>query len=373
MKPQTPRRVLISKVNGLGDLVVFLPTIAALRTLLPDASITVMVPNGLGVLVRGAVSVDDVLEVPVAVVRQPHHHPREYLSLVRRLRTMRFDFALNSHDERSGAVLLQRLAGVPTRVGFVPSCRADRLLTHRVVPYFGDSMIANDLQLVRSVAALIDAPVPPLAIPEWRFSRGSLPLGLTATADSPLVVVHPFAKYAYKTWPTAQFSELIQKLLDRFPSARVAVLADGGKIPLPPSPRVCCLEGLNTAQLLSFIAGATLVIGNNSGPANVAWFAGTPTIVLSGPSPLYWSPPPRPGVSELRGEAACAPCEGPHHIPGSCANTAFPRQCLTTLTVARVADAAAQAIGATTFEQVQGRLARFGLQSMCESLSPVGA
>jgi heptosyltransferase III len=92
--------------------------------------------------------------------------------------------------------------------------------------------------------------------------------------------MHPFSGSVAKTWPAARFRELAGRL-----SCKVEWTA-GPEDEWPGATRLTDL-----AQLASWIAGARLYIGNDSGIAHLAAAAGVPTLVLFGPSPAHiWAP-----------------------------------------------------------------------------------
>src|SRR6202030_2996916 len=55
--------------------------------------------------------------------------------------------------------------------------------------------------------------------------------------------------------------------------------------------RYRCVAGASLSEIKSLLAGASLFIGNDSGPAHMAAAFGVPSIVLFGPSDCdVWSP-----------------------------------------------------------------------------------
>lgn len=354
-----PRHVLVCKVNGLGDLVAFLPTIVGIRTLAEGAAITVMVPERYCALVRAVAPSVEVLGVDASVLHAPTRHPVAFLRLARLVRSRRYDVALNSHDERSGMALLQRLAGIPVRFGFLGSCRLAGLYNRIVPPSFERSMIENDFQLVRRFAEAYGLVAPPREFPAPHFgSTGPDLPGVPLSTRT--VMLHPLAKFEHKRWPWTSFRDLILKVSALRPDVRFEVLTEGADLPMDGLPATA-VRTQSTEDLCRALAASDVIVANNSGPMNVAWLLGVPLVLLSGPSPRYWSPPPSEFTFEFRDRAACAPCEGPGHTPGSCRNEAAPIACMRAITVDEVADALVAMLDRTHPEMRASRLERLGL------------
>lgn len=359
----SPRRVLLCKVNGLGDLVAFLPTVSGIVSLLKGSEVTALVPEQMLELVRAVAPDVRVIGVDPSILHSPARHLPRFLNLVRRVRQGRFDVALSSHDERSGVVALQYLAGIPERFGFSRSCRLARAYNRQVDSAFQTSMLENDFQLVRALAKRIGASAPTLALPRPRF--GALAVPVSARPQSPTILLHPGAKYAHKRWPWPYFRELILRVHAVRPDTGFEVLTDGLELDLSGLPATP-VAGISTLELCSRLASCDVVVANNSGPMNLAWLLGVPLVVLSGPSPRYWSPPQSETTVELRDRAACAPCEGPGHTPGRCLNDADPVACMRGISVKEVADTLLQVLERTGHRHRDSRLARLGLAPHAE-------
>ncbi len=95
-------------------------------------------------------------------------------------------------------------------------------------------------------------------------------------------VIHPFAASAAKRWPMERFRELARLLERRMPVCWCA----GPEDELPGALRIPDLY-----ELAVRLAGARVFIGNDSGISHLAAAAGTPVVVLFGPTdPAVWAP-----------------------------------------------------------------------------------
>lgn len=114
---------------------------------------------------------------------------------------------------------------------------------------------------------------------------------ITPACDSPAIIVHPFSGSAKKNWPLANYRELAAKLPVKvgWSAGPEEQLAEARRFP-------------SLAELASWLAGAGLYIGNDSGITHLAAAVGVPTLALFGPTdPAKWAPR-GPNVTVLRSD-----------------------------------------------------------------------
>ncbi|HSW50716.1 MAG TPA: glycosyltransferase family 9 protein, partial [Bryobacteraceae bacterium] len=111
-----------------------------------------------------------------------------------------------------------------------------------------------------------------------------------AAAERPYAVIHPTAAMAYKVWPPERFVEVAGRLEQERGLEPVVIGAAGDN--LAPFSRYRTMAGAPLGRLKSLLAGASLFVGNDSGPAHIACAFGVPVVVLFGRPdlPAVWSP-----------------------------------------------------------------------------------
>lgn len=202
--------------------------------------------------------------------------------------------------------------------------------------------------LLETLAPLDLPAFPPLPWPALlRLSAEELEWGERALAAGNLrrpILLHPGAGAAWKRWPADRFARLALDLRAR--GEQIALIegpADEGAvaavqapldIPLPvirePSPR----------RLAAILAGCRAAVGNDSGVAHLAALAGTPTVALVGPTdPISWAP--LGNVRVLRHCAARTSQQGEIRV---CASP----ECLSSIAVEEVTDAVLSLIGGSS-------------------------
>ncbi|MGH9663036.1 MAG: glycosyltransferase family 9 protein [Bryobacteraceae bacterium] len=108
-------------------------------------------------------------------------------------------------------------------------------------------------------------------------------------SSAPYAVIHPFASAPDKTWPAERFRETAQALAERRGLEPVFLAGPGDDASPFGAWRI--FQSLPLAKVKNVIAGASLFLGNDSGPAHMAAAFGVPVVALFGSSdPVVWAP-----------------------------------------------------------------------------------
>ena len=277
MTPGDPRRVLVLRALGLGDLCTAVPALRALRRSLPGHRLLLAAPQWQAPLATLA-GVDEVVEVdglgPL---------PAELGGV---------ELAVNLHGRgpRSSALLAALSPGrlvafahpeVPGTTGG-PEWRREEHEVQRWCRLLDESGIPADPGDLR-------LPAPDAASP----------------VASGAVVVHPGAADAGRRWPADRFARVVHVLCecehtvvltgtrDERPLCE-EVLRLARRRPDRERGEVVVLAGhTELAELAATVATARAVLCNDTGVAHLATAYGTPSVVLFGPTPPdWWGPPP---------------------------------------------------------------------------------
>ena len=292
-------RVVFLRTDRLGETVLNLPAVAALRAAWPHASVTFVGRGELAPLVEQAPGVDRVLVYDEA---RPRSWIVRALLLAGRLRRESFDVAIVSNPKKE-LHLATWLAGIPCRIGY--DHKWSWSLTRRIPDRKG----LGERHEVEYNVALLAALGLPVTVPSWRlplFPKEDAEVSQLlkqhgVAASVPVVAVHPWASNPVKQWPLDRFNTLLGLL-----SVRRAVVTAviGGpeetdqaqKFLGSARPGIMNFVGqLSLRQLAAFLRQAAVLVSNDSGPVHVAAAVGTSTVVLFGvPSeavgPRRWGP-----------------------------------------------------------------------------------
>jgi heptosyltransferase-2 len=312
-----PRTILVRFPNRVGDAVMATPALRALRAAHPDAKITLETRSHLSPLLAGLDSFDHFTAAPRGL--------RAMLTRARALRRQDFDWAVLLHDSPRAAIPAF-LARTPRRVGYARDPLRRALLTDVVPPPERDETHMPIPKLNRYLAVVASLGCEPLSrdvelvVEDEAAERVARRLdgsGLGRRAG--YVVVSPGASFgASKVWPAGSFATTCDAISRRH--GLTAVLAPGpnegddARRVADAMEEPCTLLAdpvLDLAELKALIAGACLVISNDTGPRHIAVAFARPVVVLIGPSDPRHSASQLDGQRVLREQVPCAPC----HLP----------------------------------------------------------
>lgn len=322
MGDRVPQRVLVVLPTWVGDAVMATPALRLLREALPGALIGGLARPGIEPLLDGAGLIDQWHTNPGSGVMGPKR-------AAQRIRAGRYEAALLLTNSFSTA-LATRLAFIPRRIGYDRDGRG-MLLTHKLrVPKRDDGKYAivpavdyywhaaqsllhahgGDEPVTIPVGEPTDAAVMPLALPE----AARLELALTdrdrADAERTLAsagvgpgeryaVLNPGGNNEAKRWPADRFGALgswlreahgLRVMVNGSPAeasvcAQVAEVCGGASLPE---------HGGTLTGLKAVLAGAAILVTNDTGPRHIAAALGTPCVALFGPTDPRWTTIPAP-------------------------------------------------------------------------------
>jgi ADP-heptose:LPS heptosyltransferase len=283
-KVEDVERIVVLRANGIGDFVVAVPALAALRAAYPGARITYLgLPWHVDLLEGRPGPWDEVDAVP------PYPHmiaggPVDEAAIgafIERHRAARYDLAVQLHGGGGNSnPFIQRLAARVTagaRDSGAPAL--DRWVRYA---YYQHEVL-RFLEVVGLVGAAPVTVEPRVALTaaDVRHAEAALPV-----SAQPLVVLHPGASDPRRRWPVTSFTAVARALATQ--GCRVAVVGHGpddaraAAAICADSPAVDLAGALDMKGMVGLLARARLVVANDSGPRHLGAALGTPTVGV------YW-------------------------------------------------------------------------------------
>jgi len=297
-----PRNMLVIDFGQLGDVVMSLPALRAIRERFPYAQITVAVGKPGEELISLSGYANEILEVDRVALRDGPTliSIGRILRLVSRVRRTRFDFVIDLHSYYE-TNLLGFLSGAPHRLySRRPNRSLDFLANFKPQP-------AKELKTTHLVDRYLDLLKPlgiqnPVRTPSLKTSAAAdfaveAMLGKEKAQSGELLVgLFPGAGHACRLWPLEHFVQLADYLV-RNDRVRIIVFAGPEERAMVPHmrplfpPTTIFFDRLTIPQLASAQARLTLFISNDTGPVHIAGAVGTPVIViLDRPDPHSFTP-----------------------------------------------------------------------------------
>jgi len=285
-------RVLVVAPNWIGDALMAQPLLARLREQRPGVKVDVLAPEWVAPVARRMPEVDEVIAVPF---RHGALQLGSRWRLARSLKGRAYDEAIVLPNSWKAA-LVPFLASIPRRTGYVGEARYGLLNRLHRKP---------ERAMRRHYARLADLPDSD-PLPEARLL--SDPSRVKATRErfgvaERYAVLCPGAEYGpAKRWP--YFADLARRL--------------GMPVVLLGSPNdasaAAAVEGQNLVgkttldEAIDLIAGAEVVVSNDSGLMHVAAALGRPLVALFGSSSPEKTPPQSGRSRVLWLKTDCSPC-----------------------------------------------------------------
>jgi heptosyltransferase-2 len=276
----TPSRIVVRAPNWLGDAVMGLPAMAAVRAAYPSARLQVAAIAAVAPLFheRTTVAPDDVVVVDKA-------------EEARQLRGAGADLAvLFPNSFRTAWVARQ--ARIPERWGYASSFRTP-LLTRAIPRPRGHRHQSEYYRhLTRALGCADVDPIPTISVHDRTAERAATLLAESGASGRPMVGLAPGAAYGHaKRWPPNRVAGVIQRLSrDGVDCVLVGAAGDrsaGREIEsaLPSGVRVLDLIGRTDLRvLMGVLARCAAFVSNDSGAMHLAAAVGVPVTAIFGPT-----------------------------------------------------------------------------------------
>jgi len=304
-------RILIRGANWLGDAVMTLPAIRAVRERFPSAHIAVLARPWVAGLYARESAVNEVVKEGASW--------RARVRAAGALRRRRFDAAILLTNSFSTA-LAARIAGFPRRIGYDRDGRGVLLTDAIAVPGPVEHETIYYLELLRR-AGFIGAAADPRPVLldgiEGARAEGERLLGMLAIS-TPVIGVSPGAQNSRaKQWPPARFADAAEAIA-RARDWTVVLFGSAGERPLCVAiaselrrrgVAVMSLAGETTLDsFVNLAAACRAFLTNDSGAMHVASALGVPTAAVFGPTDWRATAPAGPRACIIREPVECAPC-----------------------------------------------------------------
>ena len=309
-------RILVVRPDRIGDVLLSLPVLDALRNRWPEAYLAMLVrPYTRDVLVENP-CLDAIIEDDPEA---GHRGLAGFFGQVRRLKTHGFDTALILMPTARIAWLLF-MAGIPRRISVGRKVYHALTFTrsisrHRYIPLRHESDYC--LELARAIGAGEPGGLPLIEVPEPE--RRQAREMLKRPDGRPIIGIHPGNGRNAPNWTTERYGELAGCIQQRH-KAKIVITGSTDEAPLAEAigqrlngPFLSLAGKLTLRELIAIIGELDLLVSSSTGPMHLAGALGIPTVSIFCPlparSPQRWRPLGGRDLNLLPPEGQCPTCD----------------------------------------------------------------
>jgi heptosyltransferase II len=340
------KRILVRAPNWIGDAVMCEPALRALRSLFPQAELTLLAKSSVAELYTAYPGLDRVM---VYEDKGRHAGLSGKWELAGHLRPRRFDLAILFQNAFEAAFLTW-LAGIPRRYGYATDGRVFFLTDPVAVP--DRSLLIHQVgyywNLLKPLGVMGEPSTPALVVTADEDRAMESRLTSNGIGPSDLVIgINPGSTYGgAKRWIPERYAEVAQKLVrqlgaDEGKPVSVMILGAKGEESLGKAiasrieARSLVLSGATTIrELMAATKRCRLLLTNDTGPMHIAAASAVPVVAVFGPTDWRTTAPFGQAQSIVRESVDCAPC-----LLRECP---IDHRCMTRVSVDRVYETAVQ-------------------------------
>ena len=351
-----PRKILVIRLQGVGDVILATPTVRALRKSFPEAQIHFLTYPINEPLLRHNPHLDRIIL-----------HPKkkapllDKIRLIRGLRRERYDWVIDlAATPRTAWLTL--FTGAPVRVGYAFRVRkwafTFRVPKNQVRRFQADVC----LTLIRHLGVADDGLQTEIMLggeeKDWAKAYFENP---AVAAPRWKIALNPTGAWTAKQWPVTRWRELIPLLNKSLGIKPILFWGPGSEklvqdITHGLEDQIILMPDSNLLQAGAFIARLDLLIGTDGTPQHMAQALGTRSLTLWGPGwGIGWTLPNDPRHRALQHFLDCGPCDkmvcpfpertdGPAGFPPP-GSPHYQRECLDRITPEEVLAAAKEMLG----------------------------
>ncbi len=311
-------KILIRATNWVGDAIMALPALRAIRGRFPDAKISILARPYVADIYRGQNICDELISCDP---KGAHAGISGRERLAQELRKQKFDVALLLQNAFDAAWITWR-AGISERIGYARDGRG-LLLTKKIPVPKPREIPAHEqfyyLELVRR-AGWIDS------LPDESFVKLDVSHEHRRQAEETLssagvrqnvarIAIGSGASYgSAKCWPPNRFADFVNRFRlhadpdvilfgtasEQKVSEEIAAGINGSSISLVGKTAIAALPAL--------LSRCHLFVGNDSGAMHVAAAVGLPVVAIFGPTDPHGTAPITPRCTVVQEKPYCSPC-----------------------------------------------------------------
>jgi ADP-heptose:LPS heptosyltransferase len=288
------QRILIVRLSAVGDTILSLPVLCALRKEYPNSRIGWVVGSGAADIVRGHDALDDLF----VLTKNELKSVKAYWVFLKRIREWQPTTVIDAQGLTKSA-LIGWYSGATRRIGLVKSEFEGRELStwlnNTLVSPTSEHVVQRGLALLKPLGIEnpeIEFRVPVSPAANQRVNEQVRELAGPNVELGPFAIINVGAGWVSKIWPAERYAAVAKHLKDRWNlrtmiawggseerslAEQVSILSGGAAIELPAT---------SLLELAEWIRRSVLFVGSDTGPMHLSVAVDIPTVSLIGPMPI---------------------------------------------------------------------------------------
>lgn len=313
----SPQKVLLIRCDYIGDVFLSTHTLKGIRQRFPMAQISFLVSSKSKEVLEGNPYIDEIItyDPPWFFKKSFRDSIREYLQILSRIRSERFNLAADFRGDVRNIFLFMVLGRIRERVSF--SASGGGYLLTKSVPYRPSSHESEyHTDIARALGAVVvEGELPTIFIGDEDRQIIDRFLHTNSLNGSKIAVIQAGARKGLRLWPIDRYAEVCRFLIEEY-GMNIVLTGSVEEIPLLQILKELvgdrAVVGAGNIDTLKKLAAlfehSSVYVGVSSGASHIAASLGLPTLLIFGPETAdQWRPIGNRYVI-VKKEFPCSPC-----------------------------------------------------------------
>lgn len=304
------KRLLVRGANWIGDAVMSMPALFAIRKALPGHKISLLVKPWVAELFAKDPAIDEIIQY-----EKVHRDIRGKIRLGMELKKKGFDSVIFFQNTLHMSII-SFISRIPERIGYA---RDMGFLLTRPVPYGAEEKKKHHRQNFLNLLKMAGIDAEPADRDPWihlYMEERTQARTLLQDLPRPVIGLYPGAAFESSVgWPPEYFGKLALKIIKDLGGSAVIFGSKKdteavGEINEIVNSNIISFVGAGSRQNASLLSECDAFVSGDSGLMHMAYAVGTPVLALFGPTDPKLTGPPE-GNIVIRKDLKCSPCLEP--------------------------------------------------------------
>ncbi|MCF7872924.1 MAG: glycosyltransferase [Candidatus Omnitrophica bacterium] len=210
------KRILITKLSSLGDIILVIPSLARIRREFPDAKIYLLTLKKYASFFYGCPYIDKTITVSLDYKRI-----KRIFQISKKLRRLSFDYTIDLQNNRASQLINflsfgRKSFGFRRKLGFLLNHTASYQKGEKIGPLDSQEKILKLLGMTFKEKRLFFWQTKPLDLSSFNLGKGKL-IGINVSASK---------KWKTKNWPSENINNFIKLFIKKYPDYKIILLGD---------------------------------------------------------------------------------------------------------------------------------------------------